>query len=78
MSAKHTPDTERIESFKRWFSSTGHWIYDTRAEAAKTWIERGITTLRNAPEGADALLAEWISADRAPALIAKLCAQEAK
>ena len=67
---------QQIEQFQRWYSSTGHWIYDTRAEAAKTWVERGINTLPRAPEGASSLLADWIAADKAPALLEKLRRQE--
>lgn len=68
---------ESCEQFKRWFASTGHWVYDDRAHAARTWLARGITTLPQAPEGAAALLADWIAADTLPALIARLRADEA-
>lgn len=67
---------ERVESIKRWYSSTGHWVYDTRAEAAETWITRGIEGKSSAPEGARQMLADWIAADPMPALIATLRAQE--
>lgn len=68
---------QKITQFQRWFSATGHWVYEYRAEAAKTWIERGITSLPAAPSNASSLLADWVAADQLPALIAKLRADEA-
>lgn len=65
------------ERFIRWFSSAGHWIHDTRADAARAWMERGISTLPDAPINAPEVLADWIAADPAPALIARLRADEA-
>ncbi len=34
-----------MKRFDEWFSSTGHWIYASRAEALATWMERGIEGL---------------------------------
>lgn len=81
---KFAPSSRRIdasadacEAFIRWYSSTGHWVYDDRAHAARTWIERGITTLSPAPANAGPLLADWVAADEMPALVARLRADEA-
>lgn len=41
-----------ISQFHAWFSRTGHWIYDSREEAAATWLKWGIKTLPMAPRGA--------------------------
>lgn len=68
---------QRVEDIKRWYSSTGHWVYDTRAEAVETWITRGIEGKASAPTDARQMLADWVAADPMPALIAKLRAQEA-
>lgn len=67
---------DAIEAFIRWYSSTGHWIHDGRAEAAQIWITRGITTLAPAPVNAVPLLADWAEADPLPALIMRLRADE--
>lgn len=62
----------KIESFKNWYSRAGHWVYDTRSEAAMTWISRGIVGRPGAPAEAASLLVDWIAADPMPALILKL------
>jgi hypothetical protein len=64
-------DQQRAEVFRRWFSSTGHWVYDLRAKAVATWRERGIVNMPDHTPGAEKLLAEWVAADSLPALIAK-------
>lgn len=38
--------------FHAWFSRTGHWIYDSREDAARTWLKWGIKTLPPAPMNA--------------------------
>ncbi len=65
------------EAFIRWYSSTGHWVYDGRAAAARVWMGRGITTLPDAPINAATLLNDWVAADPLPALTARLRADEA-
>ena len=40
---------DAIDAFNAWYSSSGHWIYDTRKSAAKTWIKHGIDNLPDAP-----------------------------
>jgi len=67
---------DACESFIRWYSSAGHWIHDGRADAARTWIERGIMTLVVAPTNAGPLLADWVEADPMPPLLARLRADE--
>lgn len=67
---------DACEAFIRWYGSAGHWIHDGRAEAAQTWITRGITTLVAAPVNAGPLLADWIEADPMPPLLARLRADE--
>jgi hypothetical protein len=42
----------------------------------QVWLERGITSMSPGPEGAQGMLAEWVAADTAPALIARLRAEE--
>jgi hypothetical protein len=77
MAPKSTRAAQACEAFKGWYSRSGHWVYDTRAQAAATWIERGIEGRASAPAEAPALLADWIAADPMPALIEKLRAEEA-
>lgn len=67
---------DACEAFVRWYSSAGHWIHDGRADAARVWIERGITRLPTAPMNAGPLLADWIEADPMPPLLARLRADE--
>lgn len=67
-----------LARFASWYSVSGHWVYETRAEAARIWIERGITSLPAAPANAAEQLADWIAADTAPALIARMRAEEAR
>lgn len=38
-----------VAHFHRWFNQSGHWIYDSREEAAATWLKWGIKTLPRAP-----------------------------
>jgi hypothetical protein len=52
-----------LDTFKRWYSSTGHWVYNGRADAVQTWTTRGINTLPAAPAGAREALAGWIAQD---------------
>lgn len=65
-----------VARFVRWYAVSGHWVYETRLEAVQVWLERGITSMSPAPEGAQGMLAEWVAADTAPALIARLRAEE--
>jgi len=60
------------QAFQGWYSRTGHWVYETRADALRTWIERGIGGMPDAPVDAGQRLAQWVAEDQAPALIAKL------
>lgn len=53
-------ERERLSSFKRWYSCDGHWVYDDRARALQTWIERGIEGLPPAPATAAVDLAGWV------------------
>ena len=39
-----------IELFDRWYSSAGHWIYPSRAEAMMQWMRRGIDGLPKYPD----------------------------
>lgn len=41
---------DKIEIFKVWFSTSGHWIYPSRAAAVNTWANRGIENLPDAPQ----------------------------
>jgi hypothetical protein len=34
-----------IERFQEWYRTEGHWFYESKEEAHKTWIERGIEGL---------------------------------
>lgn len=43
-------NTEKIEVFMRWFETSGHWIYASRAAALTTWATRGIENLPDAPK----------------------------
>lgn len=43
-------DLDRIEIFKQWFNTQGHWIYPTRGAALTTWATRGIDNLPDAPK----------------------------
>lgn len=56
-------DQQRAEAFRSWYSSTGHWVYNGRADAVRTWRERGIVGRPQHSAGAEALLADWIAAD---------------
>lgn len=55
---------DRVDAFRRAFDAPGglHYVYHSRAEAARIWIERGIHGLPAAPSDAPVLLAEWIRA----------------
>lgn len=76
--ARHTDvAAAACEAFIRWYTSTGHWVYDGRAAAARVWMGRGITTLPAAPMNAATLLNDWVEADSLPELIARLRADEA-
>jgi hypothetical protein len=68
--------SDACEAFIRWYSSTGHWVYDGRAAAARVWMGRGITTLPAAPINAASLLNDWVEADQLPAWIAQQRADE--
>lgn len=52
-------DATAIEIFKNWYKYSGHWVYETRAEALRVWVQRGIESLPDAPAGAAKHLAEW-------------------
>lgn len=66
-----------LARFASWYNTSGHWVYQTRQEAADVWIQRGIKGLPLAPSDAAEKLKAWIAADTAPALIARLRAEEA-
>lgn len=55
---------DRVDAFRRAFEAPSglHWVYDSRADAARVWIARGIRGLPAAPADAPLLLAEWIRA----------------
>ena len=36
-----------LERFNKWYSTSGHWIYQTRAEALHVWQTVGIEGLPN-------------------------------
>lgn len=58
-----TPRTEQtLQQFKGWYSRTGHWVYEGKADALRTWIRWGIKTMPTAPANAEALLADWVRA----------------
>lgn len=63
MSAVADRTSQACETFKTWYSRSGHWVYNDRAEAVETWIVRGINGRPRAPEGARELLAGWVAAD---------------
>jgi hypothetical protein len=56
-------DQERANAFRGWYEAQGHWVYDGRADAVRTWRERGINGRPGYTSGAEALLADWIAAD---------------
>ena len=41
-----------VREFHRWYDRLGHWVYDTREEAAATWLKWGIKCLQPAPRNA--------------------------
>lgn len=55
---------DRIDIFKKWFSTQGHWIYPTRGAALTTWATRGIENLPDAPKavGLYPEIQEWVQA----------------
>ena len=59
-------DQQRADMFRSWYSSTGHWVYNGRADAVRTWREHGINGRPQHTAGAEALLAAWIAADFVP------------
>ena len=71
-------DQRRADVFAHWFSSTGHWVYEYRAEALRVWRERGINNLPDYTPGAGALLESWVAADPLPALVAKWNAERVR
>lgn len=67
----------QAEAFKRWFSATGHWVYEYRADAMRELRQWGIKGQpRWTPELCSALQL-WVDADPLPALVAKLNAEHA-
>lgn len=38
-----------VEMFDKWYSTSGHWIYASRAEAMIQWLRRGIEGLPTHP-----------------------------
>lgn len=72
MNAQKTADC-----FKYWFSQSGHWVYEYRAEAVRVWKQWGIEGHPNYTEEAGALLTDWVAADTLPALVAKWNAERA-
>jgi hypothetical protein len=40
-----------IHNFNYWFNWHGHWMYSTKESAFKTWVDRGIIDLDDAPAG---------------------------
>ena len=40
-----------IQNFNYWFKWHGHWMHETKQAAFKTWVERGIVDLDDAPAG---------------------------
>jgi len=55
---------EKAEAFKAWYSSNGHWVYDSRAEAIRVWRERGITGRPQHTAEVEALLQGWLHGER--------------
>ena len=43
---------DALDAFGRWYQSTGHWVYPNRADALRTWEERGIEGLPDHPREA--------------------------
>ena len=39
-----------MERFEHWYSNTGHWVYESRAEALQAWKECGIDGLPAFPK----------------------------
>jgi hypothetical protein len=40
-----------IHNFNYWYNWHGHWMYESKEAAFKTWVERGIVDLDDAPTG---------------------------
>lgn len=59
-------------AFVYWYSTAGHWLHETRAAAVETWRRWGIIGRPDYSEAAAAILAPWVDADPAPALLARL------
>lgn len=74
--ANKTTDQQHADQFVRWFSTSGHWVYEYRAEALRVWRERGIVGRPTYTPGAGALLEAWAASDPLPALVAKWQAEQ--
>lgn len=60
----------QAEAVKCWFSQTGHWIYDYRAEAIRALREYGIQGRPRWNASLGAALQPWVDADPLPAIVA--------
>jgi hypothetical protein len=46
-----TQSQRAIHNFNYWYNWHGHWMYSTKEAAFKTWVERGVVDLDDAPVG---------------------------